>query len=88
MPQHTELLLVFAFGGHRCRHIAQIGFAIALLGSNPLMSDSFGAGVKGRSNAIIGAGRRVAALEKRAGLVAAEDRIDLRSPVDDSKISK
>jgi len=31
---------------------------------------------------------RVAALEKRAGLVAAEDRIDLRSPVDDSKISK
>jgi hypothetical protein len=52
------------------------------------MSDAFGAGVKGRSNAIIGAGRRVAALEKRAGLVAAEDRIDLRSPVDDSKISK
>jgi hypothetical protein len=31
---------------------------------------------------------RVAALEKRVGLVAAQDRIDLRSPVDDSKISK
>jgi hypothetical protein len=52
------------------------------------MTDSFGAGVKGRSNAIIGAGRRVAALEKRAGMVAAEDRIDLHLPVDESKISK
>ena len=31
---------------------------------------------------------RVAALEKRVGLVAAQDRINLRSPVDDSKISE
>jgi hypothetical protein len=45
--------------------------------------------VKGRSNAVIGAGRTGRrALEKRVGLVAAQDRIDLRSPVDDSKISK
>jgi hypothetical protein len=31
---------------------------------------------------------RVAALEQRVGLVAAQDRINLRSPVDDSKISE
>jgi hypothetical protein len=40
-----KIAIGFAFGRHRCRHIPQIGFAIALLGSNPLMSDSLRRGM-------------------------------------------